>query len=185
LVALQQQDKNACQRLLNAAGGGWPPTAGSLAALCSRYAELDMPLTKDGVVRFKAARGLSGGLSMAGTTAAAYARALEGREVLFHIDRAEESRLRPSERGALEFLRGYAAQRGHPAIRTLKRALQLGNPPLSDEAETLDNEYIGLATIEAVAHETAARGLPLSHAGMVELLARLPPAAPAPPKRRR
>jgi hypothetical protein len=174
VTALHQDHAGLCDELLGHVGAAHPPSLGALEDLVARLKELDMALDQRGIARFKALRGLSGGLSLAGVTARAYAVAMRGREVLFDIDRAREANLRPSERGALAFLRHYAVSHGWPAIHKLKEALDMGNPPQSAAAEKLHNEYIGLNTVEVLAQTSAARGLPLSHAGMVELCAKRP-----------
>ena len=90
-----------------------------------------------GVARFKADRGLVGGSSLGGSTALAYARALDGGEVLFRVERDEEAALRPADKACLHYLRAFARSRGAEAMGRLKESLDLGNPPLGPDAAAL------------------------------------------------
>jgi hypothetical protein len=173
LVALAAEDRALRAKVLARAGAREPLTQNGLVAVASLYAQLDMPLSPAGVARFKADRGLVGGSSLAGVTAAAYARALEGGEVLFRVDRAEEAALRPADKACLQFLRGWARATGAVAMGRLKEALDLGNPPLGDAAAALANEYVGVNTVREVSRATSTRNLPLTDAGLRTLVEQL------------
>jgi hypothetical protein len=173
LVALGELDRAARAKVLGAAGSREPLTQSGLVAVASLYARLEMPLTPPGIARFKADRGLVGGSSLAGPVALAYARAIEGGEVLFRVERDEEAALRPSDRACLQFLRGWAKARGAEAMGRLKEALDLGNPPLGSAATALANEYVGANTIREVSKATSTRNLPLTDAGLKTLVEQL------------
>ena len=173
LVAMAEVDRGARAKVLGAAGSREPLTQGGLVAVASLYARLEMPLTPAGIARFKADRGLVGGSSLAGPVALAYARALDGGEVLFRVERDEEAALRPADRACLQFLRGWARARGAEAMGRLKEALDLGNPPLGDAAAALANEYVGANTIREVSKATSTRNLPMTDAGLKALVEQL------------
>ena len=170
LVALGEQNRAARAKVLAAAGAAEPLTSSGLAAVAALYARLEMPLTPAGVARFKGDRGLVGGSGVSGPTALAYARALDGGEVLFRIERDEESTLRPADKACLQFLRTFAKARGAEAMGRLKEALDLGNPPLGPGAAALANEYVGLNTVREVSKETSTRHLPMTDAGLRALV---------------
>jgi hypothetical protein len=170
LSALAETHPEGRARVLSEAGAGEPLSQQGLLAVASLYARLDMPLTPSGIARFKADRGLVGGSSLAGSVALAYARALEGGEVLFRVNREEEASLRPADRACLQFLRMFAKTRGAEAVGRLKEALDLGNPPVSDDAAALGNEYIGVHTVREVSKATSMRHLPLTDAGLRSLV---------------
>jgi hypothetical protein len=173
LVALGEADRAARSKVLAAAGSREPLTQGGLIAVAGLYARLEMPLTPAGVARFKGDRGLVGGSSLGGPVALAYARALDGGEVLFRVERDEEAALRPADKACLQFLRGWAKARGAEAMGRLKEALDLGNPPVGPDAAALANEYVGGNTIREVSKATSTRNLPLTDAGLKTLVEQL------------
>jgi hypothetical protein len=173
LVALGEVDRAARAKVLGTAGAREPLSQNGLVAVAALYARLEMPLTPAGVARFKADRSLVGGSSLGGAVALAYARALDGGEVLFRVDRDEEAALRPADRACLQFLRGWAKARGAEAMGRLKEALDLGNPPLGADAAALANEYVGVNTIREVSKATSTRNLSLSDAGLKTLVEQL------------
>jgi hypothetical protein len=156
-------------RILYAAGARDPVTDNALRAVANLYATLEIPLTTAGIARFKADRSLTGGVALSGASALAYARALDGKEVLFRLDKHEEVGLRPIEAAALKFLRIYAKDQGIDAIRRLKSALDLGNPPLGPRAKALQNEYVGINTVLQLAELSAKHGWPFTPNGMTLL----------------
>ncbi|MBM4281889.1 MAG: hypothetical protein FJ137_14415 [Deltaproteobacteria bacterium] len=170
LVALAEVDRGARAKVLGAAGAREPLSPGGLGAVAGLYARLEMPLNPAGIARFKAERGLVGGSSLAGPVALAYARALEGGEVLFRLERDEELGLRPADRACLQFLRSWAKARGAEAMGRLKEALDLGNPPVGPDAAALANEYVGVNTVREVSKATSTRNLPLTDAGLQTLV---------------
>jgi hypothetical protein len=161
--------RSARDRILYAAGARDPVTDRTLRAVADLFATLEIPLTTAGIARFKADRGLTGGIALSGASAVAYARALDGKEILFRLDKHEEVAMRPGESGALKFLRIYAKDQGIDAIRRLKRALDLGNPPLGPRAKALQNEYVGLNTVITLAEVSAKYGWALNPSGMTLL----------------
>jgi hypothetical protein len=173
LVALGEVDRAGRAKVLGAAGAREPLSSGGLAAVAALYARLEMALTPAGIARFKADRGLVGGSSLGGAVALAYARALDGGEVLFRVDREEELALRPADRACLQFLRGWAKSRGAEAMGRLKEALDLGNPPVGTAAAALANEYVGVNTVREVSKATSTRNLPLTDAGLKALVEQL------------
>jgi hypothetical protein len=173
LVALGDANRGARAKVLGAAGSREPLTQSGLLAVAALYARLEMPLTPAGVARFKADRGLVGGSSLGGSVALAYARALDGGEVLFRVERDEEAALRPADKACLQFLRGWAKARGAEAMGRLKEALDLGNPPVGAAAAALANEYVGINTVREVSKATSTRNLSLTDAGLKTLVEQL------------
>jgi hypothetical protein len=162
------------QKLLHKAGVKEPLTPATLVAVARCLAQLDLPLTPVGIARFKADRGLVGGNALAGPVARAYARAIDGGEVLFRVDRKEEAELRPGDKAALEFLRQLARGAGAEAVGRLKEALGLGNPPSSTpEAQALMNEYVGVHTVREVARVTALHRVALTSLAVKEFVVKL------------
>ena len=162
------------KKIITKAGGSEPLTPRSLSMIAQHLARLDMPLTPSGIARFKADRGLVGGNALAGPVARAYARAVDGGEVLFRVDRKEELELRPADKAALDFLRQLARGAGAEAVGRLKEALGLGNPPTSTpEAQALMNEYVGENTVREVARVTSLHRVPLTSEAVKGLVEKL------------
>jgi hypothetical protein len=159
------------RRILEAAGASDPVGIASLRAIASMYAVIGFPLSVAGVARFKQDRGFTGGTSLSGPVAKAYARALDGNEIIVRVDRAEERALRPSERACLDFLREMSRRCGADELRPVKQCLGLGNPPLPKGAAVLENEYVGIQGLKEIAHATTMRELPLSRDGLRRLVA--------------
>lgn len=171
------------KKILTAAGGREPPTPRTLNAVTALFAGLDMPLSPRGIGQFKAERGLGTGTQINGAVAKAYARALDGGEVLFRVERTEELELRPADRACLTFLRTWSKTAGAEPMGRLKEALGLGNPPVSPGAQALMNEYVGATTVREVSRITTTRGVPLTSEGlkrMVEAIEAEKAGAPAP-----
>ncbi len=160
-------------KIVEAAGATEPVGAGGLKAIAELYESLDMTLSAPGVQRFKQDRGLVGGTSLSGAVAKAYARALDGDEVIVRVNRREESALRPSERACLQFLREFGKRFGAHELTPVKRGLGLGNPPLPEAAQELANEYVGVTTVQEIAKATTMREIPLTRAGLRALAAAL------------
>lgn len=171
-------------KLLYKAGAREPVTPAALSAVARHLARLDLPLTPAGIARFKADRGLVGGNALAGPVARAYARAVDGGEVLFRLDRKEEAELRPGDKAALEFLRQLARGPGAEAVGRLKEALGLGNPETpTPEAQALMNEYVGVHTVREVARVTALHRVALTFDAVKAFVEKLEAEkAAAPPK---
>lgn len=158
-------------RVVEAAGAREPVGAAALRAIAAMYASIGFPLSVAGVARFKHDRGLTGGTSVSGPVAKAYAKALDGNEIIVRVDRAEEAQLRPSEKACLHFLREMAKRCGADELRPVKELLGLGNPPLPDGARVLENEWVGVQGVKEIAHATTMRELPLSRDGLRRLVA--------------
>lgn len=174
LEALSELDDVALRRrVTNGAGVADPVGAAGLRAVAVMYARLGFPLSVAGIARFKQDRGLAGGTSLGGAVARAYARALAGNEIVVRVEKLEERDLRPGERACLQFLRELAKRRTADDLRPVKKALGLGNPPLSPGAAALENEWVGVQTVKALAHATALHATPLSPEGLKQLAARL------------
>lgn len=162
------------KKVIAKAGATEPLTPRSLSMIAQHLARLDMPLTPAGIARFKADRGLVGGNALAGPVARAYARAVDGGEVLFRVDRKEELELRPADKAALDFLRQLARSAGAEAVGRLKEALGLGNPPTpSPEAQALMNEYVGVNTVREVARVTTLHRVALTSEAVKGLVEKL------------
>lgn len=145
-----------------------PPSAGDLKAIAAHYERIGISLSSSGVARFKAERSLVGG-TITGAIAKAFVRALEGSEILVLVTKAEESALRPSEKACLTFLRELSKKSGADVLRPVKQQLGLNNPPMSDEAEELENEYVGATTVKEIATATTLRRVSLTKEGMRDL----------------
>lgn len=158
-------------RVVEAAGASEPVGVNGLRAIATMYATIGFPLTVAGVARFKQDRALAGGTSLRGPAARAYARALDGNEIIVRVDRTDEVQLRPSEKACLQFLRDMAKRATADELRPVKRALGLGNPPLPEGAHVLENEWVGVQGVKALAHATTMRELPLSKEGLKRLVA--------------
>ena len=169
LQALQEMNEPALRdRIVSTAGATEPVGANGLRLIADLYDSLGMPLSVVGVQRFKQDRALVGG-SISGTVAKAYARALDGNEVLVRVDRREEQQLRPSEKACLQFLREFAKRCGADELKPVKDALGLGNPPIKGAAKQLENEYVGVTTVVEIARATTMRSIPLNRDGMRRL----------------
>ena len=167
-------DQAGRKKVIARAGATEPLTPRSLSLIASHFARLGIPLTPPGIARFKADRGLVGGNALAGPVARAYARAVDGGEVLFRIERTEELELRPGDKAALDFLRTLAKGAGAEAVGRLKEALGLGNPPTSTpEAQALMNEYVGVNTVREVARVTTLHRVPLTSEAVKGLVEKL------------
>lgn len=145
-----------------------PPNAGDLLHIAARYEAIGISLSSAGIARFKAERSLVGG-TISGAIAKAFVRALDGREILVLVTKAEESALRPSEKACLAFLRELSKKSGADVLRPVKQRLGLNNPGLSDGAEELENEYVGATTVKEIATATTLRRVPLTKEGMRDL----------------
>lgn len=167
-------DVEGRKKIITKAGASEPLTPRALSMIAQHLARLDLPLTPPGIARFKADRGLVGGNALAGPVARAYARAVDGGEVLFRVDRKEELELRPADKAALEFLRQLARSAGAEAVGRLKEALGLGNPSTpSPEAQALMNEYVGVNTVREVARVTSLHRTPLKSEAVKGLVEKL------------
>lgn len=190
LEALRELNEPALRaRVCEAAGAVEPVGAAGLRAVANLYARLGFPLSVAGIARFKQDRSLAGGTSLAGAAARAYARALDGNEIIVRVEKLEELELRPGEKACLQFLRELARRRTADDLRPVKKALGLGNPPVPPEAEQLENEWVGVQTVKALAQATAIHSVPLSPDGLRQLAGKLSsgmpePSAPAPSRRR-
>jgi hypothetical protein len=145
-----------------------PPNAGDLKAIAAHYESIGISLSSAGIARFKAERSLVGG-TISGAIAKAFVRALEGSEILVLVTKSEEAALRPSEKACLTFLRELSKKSGADVLRPIKQRLKLNNPSLSDEAEALENEYVGATTVKEIATATTLRRVPLTKEGMRDL----------------
>lgn len=146
-----------------------PASARSLKNIAALYEGLGMPLSAPGLARFKQERGLVSG-TISGPIAKAFVRALDGREILVSVSKAEEATLRPSEKACLAFLRELAKKSGADVLRPVKQPLALGNPrPATDDAADLENEYVGVQTVKEIAQATTLRRVPLTKEGMRSL----------------
>ena len=103
----------------------------------------------------------------------AYARSVNGGEVLFRVDRGEEANLRPADKACLGFLRTWSRTHGAEALGRLKEALDLGNPPVGADAAPLANEYVGVNTVREVSKASSMRNCPLTPEGMLTLMTQL------------
>ena len=173
LEALKGMGESAMRaRIVDVAGAQEPVGAQGLRLVAELYASLQMPLSVVGVQRFKQDRGLTGG-TLGGHIAKAYARALDGNEILVRVDRREEAGLRPSEKACLQFLREMQRHVGADALRPVKKALELGNPPIAGAAKQLENEWVGVNTVIEIARVTTMRSIPLSRLGWKQLVEQL------------
>jgi hypothetical protein len=154
-------ERDARFKIMAAAGATDPVTDKSLAFIAQLFASLDMALDQRGVQRFKEDRGLLGGSSIGAPIALAYARALDGSEVLIRVSRADEAALSPNEKATLAFLRTFQKKRTGADLRPLKEALGLKNPPMSQAAWNLGNEYVGPSTVKEIAKASAMHKVPL------------------------
>lgn len=174
IEALKQvNEPELLRKLLERADAGHgvkdPVSARSLTNIAALYEGLGMPLSVGGVARFKQERGLAGG-TISAAIAKAYVRALDGKEILVFVSKAEESTLRPSEKACLSFLRELAKKSGADVLRPVKQQLALGNPPPpSDDAADLSNEYVGLQTVKEIAQATTLRRVSLTKEGLRSL----------------
>ncbi len=173
LKHLRDVDAKGRARVLEVAAQQEPVSQNGLAAVAAVFHRLEMPLTNAGIQRFKAERGLGGGTTINQATAKAYARAVNGGEVLFRIDRSEESSLRPADKACLAFLRTWSRSHGAEAVGRLKEALGLGNLPVGPDAASLANEYVGLNTVREVSHASSMRNCALTPEGMNDLVTQL------------
>ena len=173
LKLLRDVDAKGRARILQVASQKEPVTQNGLAAVAALYARLEMPLSAAGIQRFKADRGLGSGTQLNPAIAKAYARAVNGGEVLFRVDRAEEAALRPADKACLGFLRAWSRSHGAEAMGRLKEALDLGNPDVSADAVPLANEYVGVNTVREVSKASSMRNCPLTPEGMVALCEQL------------
>ncbi|OGQ17278.1 MAG: hypothetical protein A2138_17760 [Deltaproteobacteria bacterium RBG_16_71_12] len=97
-------------------------------------------------------------------------RALDGNEILIRLEKGEDLNLKPSERAALQFLRGMQQKRGADTLRPVKELLGLKNPPLPAAAEGLENEYVGMGTVRELARVTLHEDIPLTPDGWRQLI---------------
>lgn len=148
-------------KVMGLAGATDPVTDKSLRMIAELYAALDMPLDQQGLQRFKGDRGLVGGTAIGLPVAQAFARALDGDEVLIRVNRAEEMALSPNEKSTLTFLRTFQKKRRAADLRPLKEALRLANPPMSQAAWQLGNEFVGVATVKEIAKASAMHAVTL------------------------
>jgi hypothetical protein len=179
------QEREARFAIMARAGATDPITVGGLHAVAEMFARLGMPLDQHGVTRFKADRGLVGGTAIGATVALAYARALEGDEVLIRVEKHEESALSPNEKATLAYLRTFQKKRRAQHLRPLKEALQLSNPPVSQDAWSLGNEYVGVHTVKEIAKASAMHSVTLSGDVIQTLVNKIKAASNAPPKKGR
>lgn len=170
LKTLREVDPRGRARILEVAAQKEPVTQKGLAVVADLFHRLEMPLTAAGIQRFKACRGLGGGTALNPATAKAYARSVNGGEVLFRVDRAEEASLRPSDKACLDFLRQWSRSHGAELLGRLKEALDLGNPPVGTDAAALANEYVGVNTVREVSKASSMRNCPLTPEGMSALI---------------
>ena len=171
LDALGSYHQEGRAAVLAAAGGREPVGVMGLKRVAALYESLGMPLHSRGIARFKADRSLPTGGGLSSVVAArAYARALDGNEIIIRLERGDELNLRPSERAVVLFLRGMQQKRGADTLRPVKELLGLKNPPLPAAAEGLENEYVGAATIREIARVTTVKDLPLTPEGWRELV---------------
>ena len=110
------QENEARFAIMGQAGATDPLTNKSLEFVAEMFAQIDMPLDQQGVARFKSDRGLVGGTAIGATVALAYARAIQGDEVLIRVDRGEEAGLSPNEKATLAYLRTFQKKRASSAI---------------------------------------------------------------------
>jgi hypothetical protein len=171
LQALTQHNELKLRaRVIEAAGCSEPIGLNALRAIAAMYASIGFPLSVAGVQRFKQDRGFTGGTALNGPVAKAYARAVDGNEIIVHVDRGEEQGLRPSEKATLQFLREMSRRCGADELRPVKKALGLGNPPLPPGAAVLENEWVGINTVREIAKATTMREIPLSREGLKRLV---------------
>ncbi|MDP2342447.1 MAG: hypothetical protein Q8O67_15935 [Deltaproteobacteria bacterium] len=173
LKLLRECDPKGRTRLLEVARQKDPVTQQGLAGVAALFQRLEMPLNPAGIQRFKADRGLGGGTSLNPACAKAYARAVNGGEVLFRVDRGEEANLRPADKACLGFLRTWSRSHGAEAVGRLKEALDLGNPEVGADAAALANEYVGVNTVREVSKASSMRNCPLTPEGMDALSTQL------------
>jgi hypothetical protein len=159
-------------RIVIAAGAREPVGANGLKLVVELYASLLMPLSVLGVQRFKQERSLSGG-TLGGVIAKAYARSLDGNEILVRVDRKEEQALTPPERDCLRFLRDLSRKTGADEVRAVKKGLRLGNPKMPAPASLLENEYVGVNTVVEIERATTLRSIPLTREGLAKLATEL------------
>jgi hypothetical protein len=173
LKLLRECDPRGRARVLEVAHQKDPVTQQGLAGVASLFQRLEMPLSAPGIQRFKADRGLGGGTALNPACAKAYARAVNGGEVLFRVDRGEEANLRPADKACLGFLRTWSRSHGAEAVGRLKEALDLGNPEVGPDAAALANEYVGVNTVREVSKASSMRNCPLTPEGMEALSSQL------------
>ncbi|HEY4223328.1 MAG TPA: hypothetical protein VGO62_18345 [Myxococcota bacterium] len=157
-------------RIVSTAGANEPVGAIGLRLVAELYEAIGMPLSVAGVQRFKLDRGLHQG-TLGGAVAKAYARALDGDEILIRVDRREEAQLKPSELACLRFLREMQKKTKAAELTPLKKALHLGNPAMSATAKKLQNEYVGLSTVIEIEHAATMNNITLSRDGIKRLAA--------------
>ncbi len=170
LKQLKLIDAKGRTKIIERAGAKEPVTQAGLKAIADLYARLDMPLTQGGVNKFKAERGLGTGPNLAGNVAKAYARAVDGGEVLFRVSAEDEQNLRPADKACLTFLRAWSrTPRCAEHLGRLKEALNLGNPEVSADATALANEYVGASTVREVSKASSMNHCDLTPEGMLQL----------------
>jgi hypothetical protein len=163
LEALQDLDPGARTAVLARAGAGDPVTAQGLKRVAAMYAKLGMSLDARGLARFKADRALPQGAAISNALVArAYARAIEGKEIIVRLERGEEQQLRPSERALVDFLRDMQRKRDADDLRPVKEVLGLKNPSLPPPVAALKNEYVGLHGVREIAKLTTLRNIALT-----------------------
>jgi hypothetical protein len=155
------QQREARFKIMGVAGATDPLQVKSLHNVATYFASLGMPLDQTGLAQFKADRGLGGGTAVGIDIALAYARAVDGDEVLVRISKGDESAMNASERAVFEFFRTFQRRRTAVDLRPLKVALGLRNPPMSEAAKKLKNEYVGLSTIREVSKASSMHHVPL------------------------
>ena len=174
LKQLKLVDVKGRTKIIERAQTKEPITQAGLAAIADLYARLDMPLTQSGINKFKAERGLGTGPNLAGNVAKAFARAIDGGEVLFRVTLDEEQHLRPADKACLAFLRQWSrTPRCAEHLGRIKELLDLGNPPVSDDAVALANEYVGAQTVREVSKASSMNRCDLTPEGMLQLAALL------------
>lgn len=173
LKTLREVDAKGRARILEVAEQKDPVNQMALAAVAALFHRFEMPLNSAGIQRFKADRGLGSGSGLNPAVIKAYARSVNGGEVLFRVDRGEEANLRPADKACLGFLRTWSRTHGAEALGRLKEALDLGNPPVGADAAPLANEYVGVNTVREVSKASSMRNCPLTPEGMLTLMTQL------------
>ena len=161
--------------VLRAAGTEPPVGPQGLARVAATLGQMGMPLTNQGLRRFKAERALTGGNAITVPVAKAFVRAIKGRETLFRVARLDLMGMSAHEHATYEFLKKYARVKGTEAVHELKRALKLGNPKLAASAAKLENEYVGVTTIKELAAQVYKAHVPLTPNGMNRMMDLLDP----------
>ncbi len=119
---------------------GEPPMvnvdAAALDRVAAHFRELGIPLTDAGLATFRSARLITTKRRTVGLdTALAYARALDGKEMLYHLS----DRRTPEERGALAVFQSL----GIPGSRHLLRVLGLEDGTQPDGSLTITQREVG------------------------------------------